>query len=109
MPQFNIEVPHPLSKQEAHSRLEQFAARLQQKFQDQVSDLEQSWEDDTLKFRFKTYGITLQGGITVEEHALKLNGELPFSAMMFRSKIESAIREQLERLVGGGDAPSPSQ
>ena len=30
---------------------------------------------------------------------LSCAGELPFSAMMFRGKIESAIREQLERLV----------
>jgi hypothetical protein len=64
-----------------------------------VSDLNQTWEGDTLRFRFKTFGIQLAGGIDVSDHDLKVTGELPFSAMMFRGKIESSIREELERLV----------
>lgn len=99
MPKFGVRVPHELSQQEARSRLDRFAERLQQKFEGQVSGLEQSWEGDTLRFQFKTYGIQLTGGIAVTENELNLDGELPFSAMMFRGKIESAIREQLEKLV----------
>jgi putative polyhydroxyalkanoate system protein len=99
MPKFGVRVPHELTQEEAHSRLERFAESLQQKFQDQVGDLQQSWEGDTLQFQFKSYGIPIKGGITVNENDLNLDGELPFSAMMFRGKIESAIREQLERLV----------
>ena len=38
---------------------------LEKKFQNQVSELHQSWENDTLNFRFKTYGIPLSGGITI--------------------------------------------
>jgi hypothetical protein len=64
-----------------------------------VSELEQSWEGKLLKFRFKTYGIPLSGAIAVNEHDLAVDGDLPFTAMMFKGKIESAIREQLERLV----------
>ena len=99
MPKFGVRVPHQLSKDEARSRLERFAEMLQQKFESQVSDLQQSWEADTLRFHFKTYGIPLDGGITVADNELNLAGDLPFSAMMFRGKIEAAIREQLERLV----------
>jgi putative polyhydroxyalkanoate system protein len=99
MPKFGVSVPHSLTQQEARSRLERFAEMLHDKFQDKVSDLQQSWEADTLQFRFKTYGIPLEGGITVTDNELNLAGDLPFSAMMFRGKIESAIREQLERLV----------
>jgi putative polyhydroxyalkanoate system protein len=99
MPKFNVQVPHSLTREEARTRLERFAERLQQKFQTQVSELHQSWEDDTLRFRFKTYGIPLSGGISVGDSALDVDGDLPFSAMMFRGKIESSIREELERLV----------
>ena len=95
MPKFGVRVPHNLTQQEARSRLERFV----EVFEGQVSDLHQSWEGDTLRFRFKTYGIQLEGGIAVTENELDLNGDLPFSAMMFRGKIESGIREQLERLV----------
>jgi putative polyhydroxyalkanoate system protein len=99
MPRFNVHVPHSLTRQEARSRLERFVETLQQKFQNQVSDLHQSWEDDTLRFRFKTFGIQLEGGIAVGDDDLSVDGDLPFSAMMFRGKIESAIREELVRLM----------
>ncbi|HEX2476288.1 MAG TPA: polyhydroxyalkanoic acid system family protein [Lacipirellulaceae bacterium] len=99
MPKFNVQVPHSLPQSEARSRLERFAESLQRKFQNQVSELHQSWENDTLRFRFKTYGIPLDGGITVGEQELNVDGNLPFSAMMFRGKIESTIREELERLL----------
>jgi putative polyhydroxyalkanoate system protein len=99
MPKFGVSVPHTLTKDEARSRLERFAEMLESRFANQVSDLQQTWEGDTLKFHFKSYGIPLDGGITVEDHALTLAGDLPFTAMMFKGKIESAIREQLERMV----------
>jgi putative polyhydroxyalkanoate system protein len=99
MPKFGVRVPHNLTQPEARSRLERFAELLQQKYQDKLSDLNQSWEGDTLKFRFKSYGIQLQGGIAVTDNELDLNGELPFAAMMFKGKIESEIREQLEKIV----------
>ena len=59
MPQFSVQVPHDLAKDEARSRLERFAEMLQQKHQDQVSDLSQNWNGDKLHFRFKTFGIQL--------------------------------------------------
>jgi putative polyhydroxyalkanoate system protein len=99
MPSFAVRVPHELTPQEARMRLERFAETLQQRYQSQVSNLQQSWEGDTLRFRFKTYGIPLEGGITVANSELNVSGTLPFSAMMFRGKIESSIREELERLV----------
>ena len=99
MPKFSVQVPHSLPHAEARSRLERFADSLQRKFQNQVSDLHQAWENDTLRFRFKTYGIPLDGGITVSDKELNVDGNLPFSAMMFRGKIESTIREELERIV----------
>jgi Putative polyhydroxyalkanoic acid system protein (PHA_gran_rgn) len=99
MPKFGVRVPHQLPRDEARSRLDRFVEMLQQKSEGQVSDLQQSWEGDTLKFRFKTYGIPLEGGVAVTDDELNLSGDLPFSAMMFRGKIESVFREQLERLV----------
>jgi len=99
MPKFGVRVPHSLTKEEARGRLERFIEMIEQKYADKVSDLQQSWEGDTLRFHFKTYGIALDGGITVSDKELNLAGDLPFAAMMFKGKIESEIREQLERIV----------
>lgn len=99
MPKFGVRVPHTLTKDEARSRLERFIDMLTAKKGNQLSDLQQSWEGDTLKFHFKTYGIAIDGGITVGDNDLDLAGDLPFAAMMFKGKIETEIREQLEKLV----------
>jgi putative polyhydroxyalkanoate system protein len=99
MPKFGVRIPHTLAKDEARSRLDRFIEMLTAKSGNQVSDLQQSWEGDTLKFHFKTYGISIDGGITVGDNELQLAGDIPFAAMMFKGKIESEIREQLERIV----------
>jgi putative polyhydroxyalkanoate system protein len=99
MPKFGVRVPHTLAKDEARQRLERFIEMLTEKSGNQVSDLTQSWEGDTLKFHFKTYGIAIDGGITIGDNELNLAGDIPFAAMMFKGKIESQIREQLERIV----------
>jgi putative polyhydroxyalkanoic acid system protein len=102
MPKFNVTVPHMLSQQEATERLNRFADILRDKFKDSVSDLNQSWEGNALAFRFKTFGFPLSGKVTVGDKNLVVDGDLPFTAMMFKGKIESSIREQLERLMTSG-------
>ena len=96
MPKINLEIPHQLSADEARSRLERFTESLPK---DQVSDLEQSWNDHTLTFGFKTFGIKIAGDLTAADEKLLVNLELPISAMMFKGKIESEMRKQLERLT----------
>jgi len=96
VPKINLEIPHKLSAAEAREKLERFTQSLPQ---DQVSDLEQSWNDNTLSFGFKTFGIKIQGDLTAEDEKLLVDVELPFSAMLFKGKIESEIQKQLERLV----------
>lgn len=102
MPKFSVTVPHALPQEEAKERLNRFADILREKFKDSVGDLDQSWEGNALMFRFKTFGIPLSGKITVGEQNLVVDGDLPFTAMMFKGKIESSIREQLERLMTAG-------
>jgi len=99
VPKFNVTVPHTLSQEDAKSRLERFAESLEARFQDKVSDLSQSWEGNSLSFAFKTFGIKIGGKIDVNDDNLAVQGDIPITAMVFKGKIESDIREQLERLM----------
>jgi len=99
VPKINFEVPHSLTADDAKEKLQKFIEAIQAKFKDQVSDLDQSWEGNNLVFSFKTFGFKIAGKITVHDDKLSLDGDLPFSAMMFKGKIESEMRGQLERLV----------
>jgi len=97
VPKINLEIPHKLSAEDCRAKLERFTQSLPQ---DQVSDLEQSWNENTLSFGFKTFGIKIAGDLTAADQKLLVDVELPFSAMLFKGKIESEIQKQLERLVG---------
>jgi hypothetical protein len=99
VPKFHFEVPHTLTADEAKSRLERFVESLQSKFADKVSDLDQGWNGSTLNFGFKTFGIKITGDVTPRDNVIDVNGEIPFTAMMFKGKIESEVREQLGRLM----------
>lgn len=96
MPKINMEIPHQLSAEESRSRLERFTESLPK---DQVSDLEQSWSGNTLTFGFKTFGIKIAGDLTAADEKLVAAIDLPFSAMMFKGKIETEMKKQLERLT----------
>jgi len=97
MPAFNIEVPHPLSKEDAKNKLENFMEQVRSKYQDQVSDLQENWDDHTLTFSFKTYGFSISGNLVVEDKKVAITGTLPFAALAFRGKIEQSIRGELEK------------
>ena len=97
MPGFDIAVPHQLGQQEAASRLKGFFQKVREKYQSQVTDLEETWNDNILDFSFKTYGFAIKGTGTVEAENVQFKGELPFAAVAFRGKIEQSIREELSK------------
>lgn len=99
MPKLNLEVPHALPQDEAQERLQRFAESLHGRFGDQAKDVTQSWSGNVLSFGFKTFGMRIDGKIGVESDKLVVSGDLPIAATMFKGKIESEIRQQLERLV----------
>lgn len=99
MPKFDLSVPNPIGKDQALERLQSFSDKLQEKYQDQLSDLEQSWQGDQLSFSFKTFGINVAGTLSVTDDSVDVEGDLPLAAAMFKGKIISAIDEQLGKLL----------
>lgn len=99
MPQFDVNVPHTLTKDEAHERLKGFSEKVREHYTDLVKDVHQEWEGETLHFGFKTLGVRIDGDLTVNDDAVRIKGELPFTAMMFKGKIESVLRDEITRLV----------
>ena len=97
MPLFNTEVPHQLGQEEATNRLKGFLEQVKERYQNQVSDLESDWSANVLTFSLKTYGIKIDGTLTVEDAQARLAGNLPFSALPFRGKIEQTLASELRR------------
>ena len=99
MPKFRFSIPHPLSLADARDRLDRFIEGLEAKFAESAKDIERSWEGDSLVYSFKTYGIKISGRMDVADDTVTVNGDLPITAMMFKGKIESEIKKNLERLL----------
>jgi hypothetical protein len=97
MPSLKLAFPHQLGQPEAVARLKNLLTKVKDKYQDQVSNLSESWNENTLTFSFTTYGFKVAGDVIVEPTEVRLDGQIPFAAMIFKGKIESALREQLAR------------
>ncbi len=99
MPSVSMSVPHNLGQQDATERLKGFLTKVKEHYQDKVSDLEESWQGNQLTYSFATYGFKISGDLAVEPSDVKLKASLPFAAMMFKGKIEQALREQLTKVL----------
>ncbi len=99
MPSLSISTPHALGAEEAASRLKTFFEKLKERHSDKISNLEESWDGNHLNYAFSTYGFHIKGDVDVEPSEVKVNGVLPFAAMMFKGKIEQTVREELEKLL----------
>jgi putative polyhydroxyalkanoate system protein len=97
MPKFSITVPHALSQEEATSRLQGILEKIKERHASQVSDLKEEWIGNTLNFAFKTFGFNVKGAMNVEPSEVKVDGDLPFAAMMFKGRIEQEVKDTLAR------------
>jgi hypothetical protein len=99
MPSLTISVPHSLSAEEATTRLKNFFAKLKERHADKMSNLEESWDGNRLDYAFSTFGFNIKGDMNVDPSEVRVNGSLPFAAMMFKGKIEQSVREELEKVL----------
>jgi hypothetical protein len=107
MPALKMNFPHQLGRQTAQERLHTLLAKVKHRYGDQVSNLRESWTDNVLDFGFSTYGFGIQGNVTVDENEVRLDGQIPFAAMMFKGKIEQALRETMTKTLAS-DTPPPT-
>ena len=99
MPGFSTEVSHSLGKEAALEKLKGFLDQVQQRYSKEISDVDGSWTENVLTYEFTTYGIKIDGTLTVEDESVKMDGNLPFAAMMFKGKISDSIRVALEKAI----------
>ena len=103
MPSFNTEVLHELSQEQAIDRLKGFLDRVKEHYKDQVSRLEESWADNVLSFSMTTYGIKIDGSLTVEEERVAVAGSLPFIALPYKGRIQDSITSELKKALEGSE------
>ncbi len=99
MPAIKLSVPHNLGADEAKQRIAQLITETKGKFGDQVSDIEESWNENHGTFRFKAMGFSVSGDLHVEANVARVEINLPFAALPFKSKIENDLSVRAKTLL----------
>lgn len=99
MPSIRISVPHNLQPEEAVRRLKNVVRDLQARFADKIDKVEQSWNGNSATFRFDVMGFSISGTLQVSPDSAQLEGDIPMAALLFKSKIETVIREKMTELL----------
>ncbi|MBL9125708.1 MAG: polyhydroxyalkanoic acid system family protein [Planctomycetaceae bacterium] len=99
MPQLKVSVDHALDPDEVVKRLRTFLEMVKQAYGHQVTHLEESWGERSGTFSFKALGFKTAGTLEVDQAEVRVVGQIPLAALMFRGKIEETLREQLTRAL----------
>ena len=99
MPSLSLSMPHSLGQEEALKRLKAAIEKAKARNQGKVTNLKEDWKDNRLDYSFTNFSFNIKGEVTVDPDQVKLNGSLPFAAMMFKGKIEQTVREELGKLL----------
>ena len=100
MRNITVTIPHQLSKADAKLRIDELINRLQQQYGGSVSQIEQSWTNDTLAFSLTASGISLSGHVYVEDNSVRVEVPVPWALAMFAGSIKKQIEQEGRKLLG---------
>ena len=99
MPDLNISVPYQIPQDEALRRIQRYIAQLKTQYAGTVSDLQESWNGPVGTLSGSASGLSVSGTISVNPSMVVVDIALPFAAAFFKSRIETALRDQLTRIL----------
>jgi hypothetical protein len=99
MPKLNISIPHELTQAEARRRIKSAIADAKKKYGEKIDELQESWKGYSGTLNVTAMGQKLAVLVTVNSSDVTVQSALPMIAMMFRGKIEAAIRQEGTKLL----------
>jgi putative polyhydroxyalkanoate system protein len=89
-----IAVNHNTSRTNARNKVEQKIDQLLSQFGGKADEIAHEWQGDTLKFKGKARGLTVEGTVEVTDAAVVIDGKLPLIAKPFEGKIREAVEKE---------------
>ena len=99
MPNLDVSVGHRLSQDEALRRIRAVIAQAKTQYSDEIDDLHESWDGYAGDFKVSAQNQQVSGTVTVNPTDVTVQMTLPFIALVFKSMIESGIRDELTRIL----------
>lgn len=90
---------HKLTQEAAREKIDLFLQRLLQQYDQNISQSQSEWRQDTLDFSFKTRRINLKGNVVVGQSEVTLDMPLPLPAkLLYEGRIRTRVEQELEAL-----------
>jgi hypothetical protein len=99
MASLEMNINHQLPQEEATQRIQSLLQRVKSQYGDMIKNLHEEWNGNKGSFRFTVAGFDVSGILNVKESTVELNGDLPFAASFFKSKIKSVIQQEAEKVL----------
>ncbi|MBV8519974.1 MAG: polyhydroxyalkanoic acid system family protein [Acidobacteria bacterium] len=97
-----IAVPHHTTKTVARQKVEQRLGQLLGQFGGHADEVQHDWSGDTLRFKGKARGLSVEGTLEVTDSDVVISSKLPLIAMPFEGKIRQAVEKEAESMFRMG-------
>ena len=94
-----VTISHRLGKAAAVQRLKEGFARTDGRLGTIIAIEQQTWDGDTLRFRFRALGQTASASIEVLEDALRIEVSLPWLLAKAANRLLTTLRKEAARLL----------
>ena len=95
----SVIVAHRLGRIEAVRRLKEGLARTQGHLGPMIAMEQETWQEDTLRFRMRALGQTAAGSIEVLEDALRIEVSLPWLLAKAAQRLLPILNKEATRLL----------
>lgn len=89
----SVHVPHKLSREQVHDRIDQGFGAVQQKIGGNSVDMSQRWEDDIMHFSAAVMGQSINGRLEVQDNQVLIEVDLPW----IMAKLSNSISDKLKK------------
>ena len=93
-----IAVPHHTTRENARRIVEQKLGDLMKSYGSYADHSEHSWSGDTLSFKGKARGFTVEGKVEVTDSEVILDGKLPLLAKPFEPRIRHTVEQEAAKI-----------
>jgi hypothetical protein len=93
-----IAVPHRTTKANARKIVDQRLTQLLGQFGDKADDVQHEWRGDTLHFKGKARGFSVEGTVEITDSDVVIDGKLPLLARPFKSRIRQTVEREAESM-----------
>ena len=94
-----VSVSHRLSQDEALRRIQAAVAHAKAQYSEKIHDLRDNWHAYVGAFEVSGMGQKASGTAAVNPSDVTVQITLPFAASLFKSKLESGLRDTLTRIL----------